>query len=130
MRNSHYMKKGTAALLATAMMAGMLTGCGSGGGTDSKSDAVSQQEDGRAAQDGSTVQDSSAAQDGGGESSGGAYADYSNGFPDTVTIQIPVYDRAFEGWNVTDNYYTRWVQSEFGDKYNTQTSHTVWCVEP
>ena len=52
-----------------------------------------------------------------GENSGG-YQDYSNGFDETVTIQIPVYDRAFEGWNVTDNYYTQWIQSEFGDKYN------------
>lgn len=32
-----------------------------------------------------------------------------------VTIKIPVYDRGFEGWNVTDNYYTRWIQEEFGD---------------
>lgn len=48
----------------------------------------------------------------------GEYADYSKGFTDRVTIQIPVYDRAFEGWNVTDNYYTKWIQKEFGDKYN------------
>jgi putative aldouronate transport system substrate-binding protein len=57
----------------------------------------------------------------GGATSGenaGEYADYSNGFENPVTIQIPVYDRAFEGWNVTDNYYTKWIQSEFGDKYN------------
>ncbi len=33
---------------------------------------------------------------------------------DNVTIKIPVYDRGFEGWNVTDNYYTRWIQDEFG----------------
>jgi putative aldouronate transport system substrate-binding protein len=33
----------------------------------------------------------------------------------TVTIKIPVYDRGFEGWNVTDNFYTQWIQSEFGD---------------
>lgn len=46
------------------------------------------------------------------------YADYSGGFEKQVTIQIPVYDRAFEGWNVSDNYYTDWVQAEFGDKYN------------
>jgi len=49
---------------------------------------------------------------------GGGYTDYSNGFPENVTIQIPVYDRAFENWDVKDNYYTKWIQSEFGDKYN------------
>ncbi len=50
--------------------------------------------------------------------SAGAFADYSKGFPEKVNLEIPVYERAFEGWNVTDNYYTRWVQKEFGDKYN------------
>ncbi|MCE5344289.1 MAG: extracellular solute-binding protein [Eubacteriales bacterium] len=33
----------------------------------------------------------------------------------TVTIKIPVYDRGFEGWKVTDNFYTQWVQKTFGD---------------
>ncbi len=48
----------------------------------------------------------------------GSLPDYYNGFPERITIEIPVYERAFEGWNVTDNYYTRWIQREFGDKYN------------
>ncbi|WP_367903454.1 ABC transporter substrate-binding protein [Paenibacillus sp. PL2-23] len=52
------------------------------------------------------------------ETPDGAFPDYSKGFPEKVTLEIPVYERAFEGWNVTDNYYTRWVQKEFGDKYN------------
>ncbi|WP_337100453.1 ABC transporter substrate-binding protein [Paenibacillus sp. YIM B09110] len=52
------------------------------------------------------------------ESPEGAFADYSKGFPEKVNLEIPVYERAFEGWNVTDNYYTRWIQKEFGDKYN------------
>lgn len=52
------------------------------------------------------------------ESANGSDGDYSKGFPEKVNLEIPVYDRAFEGWNVTDNYYTRWVQKEFGDKYN------------
>ncbi len=46
------------------------------------------------------------------------FKDYSKGFDKSVTIQVPVYDRAFEGWNPTNNYYTQWVQKEFGDKYN------------
>jgi len=41
----------------------------------------------------------------------------------TVTIQIPIYDRAFQGWNVTDNYWTRWVQQEFGDKNNINVEY-------
>ncbi len=50
------------------------------------------------------------------------FADYSNGFPEKVQLDIPVYERAFEGWNVTDNYYTRWIQKEFGDKYNVSVN--------
>ncbi len=46
------------------------------------------------------------------------FVDYTGGFEERVTIKIPVYDRAFEGWNVTDNYYTQWIQENFGEKYN------------
>ncbi|SET09671.1 ABC transporter substrate-binding protein [Paenibacillus sp. NFR01] len=52
----------------------------------------------------------------------GDYTDYSKGFPEKVNLDIPVYERAFEGWNVTDNYYTRWIQKEFGDKYNVKVN--------
>ncbi|MEK4249939.1 extracellular solute-binding protein [Paenibacillus sp. FSL W7-1287] len=59
----------------------------------------------------------------GNEGNEGGFQDYSNGFPENVTIEIPVYDRAFEGWNVADNYYTRWIQKEFGDKYNVTVKY-------
>lgn len=55
----------------------------------------------------------------------GGYVDYSNGFENNVTIQIPVYDRAFEGWNVTDNYWTKWIQKEFGYKYNVTVEYVA-----
>ncbi|MDO5520818.1 MAG: ABC transporter substrate-binding protein [bacterium] len=55
-----------------------------------------------------------------GNTENGTYKDYKSGFKDQVTIKVPVYDRAFEGWNVTDNYYTKWIQKEFGDKYNVK----------
>ncbi len=64
-----------------------------------------------------TKETANTAETGTGETEG-AYPDYSSGFENNITIDIPVYDRAFEGWNVTDNYYTKWIQSEFGDKYN------------
>lgn len=54
---------------------------------------------------------------------GNSEVDYSQGFPENVTIEIPVYERAFEGWNVSDNYYTRWIQKEFGDKYNVTVKY-------
>ena len=57
-------------------------------------------------------------QSGTGSTAAGGFVDYTTGFPQRVTIEIPVYDRAFQGWNVTDNYWTRWMQREFGDKNN------------
>ncbi|AIQ47446.1 ABC transporter substrate-binding protein [Paenibacillus sp. FSL R7-0273] len=56
------------------------------------------------------------------ESAEGNYPDYSAGFKNTVTLDLPVYERAFENWNVTDNYYTQWIQKEFGDKYNVKVN--------
>lgn len=114
------MKKGLASLLAVAMTAAMLSGCGGGeeqtGGTAESTAGESTEEKGA---------ESDSAKEESVESTGGAYTDYSGGFSEQVTIQIPVYDRAFEGWNVTDNYYTQWVQKEFGDKYNINVEYVA-----
>lgn len=60
-----------------------------------------------------------------GTSTAAPAGDYTAGFPERVTLEIPVYDRAFEGWNVSDNYYTKWVQKEFGDKYNIDVKYVA-----
>lgn len=40
-------------------------------------------------------------------------------FAENVTLQVPVYDRGKEGVpTVNDNYWTDWIQENFGDKYN------------
>ncbi|BCJ96435.1 putative ABC transporter peptide-binding protein YtcQ [Anaerocolumna cellulosilytica] len=40
-------------------------------------------------------------------------------FSEKVSITVPVYDRSKEGYPaVDDNYWTKWIQKEFGDKYN------------
>ena len=40
-------------------------------------------------------------------------------FAENVTITVPVYDRSKAGYPaVDDNYWTKWIQSEFGDKWN------------
>ncbi|MBQ7574474.1 MAG: extracellular solute-binding protein [Clostridia bacterium] len=40
-------------------------------------------------------------------------------YPEQITIRIPVYDRGQTGQApVTDNYWTDYVQKEFGDKHN------------
>jgi len=88
-------------LLASCMLVGVLSACSSNS-------------------NGNTAPTNAPSQNSSTETAG--FADYSGGFEKQVTLDIPVYERAFEGWNVSDNYYTRWVQSEFGDKYNIKVN--------
>ena len=47
-------------------------------------------------------------------------------FAENVKITVPVYDRSKEGYPpVDDNYWTQWVQSEFGDKYNVTVEYVA-----
>lgn len=100
-------KKMTTLLLAVVMMFSLLSACSKDNNNkpnvNASSEATSQPTDNAA--------------------TNSAYKDYSKGFPEKVTIEIPVYERAFEGWNVSDNYYTRWIQKEFGDKYNVTVKY-------
>lgn len=114
-------KKLAALTIAGAMIMGLFVGCGK---TDSPKNEPTKAPTAKPTQEASKGDEGSKGNDGGSEEAG-KYADYSNGFDKKVTIQIPVYDRAFEGWNVTDNYYTRWIQSEFGDKYNIDVKFTA-----
>ncbi len=109
------MKKNTlqkvlAMTLASVMVMGTLAGCGK---TETPASTGTKESKKEESKEQSKTEDNS------------GYADYSNGFDKKVTIQIPVYDRAFEGWNVTDNTYTQWVQAEFGDKYNVNVEYVA-----
>lgn len=47
-------------------------------------------------------------------------------FERNVTITIPVYDRHLEDVpDVTDNYWTDWIQKNFGDAYNITVEYTA-----
>ncbi len=47
-------------------------------------------------------------------------------FAENVTITIPVYDRGQAGVpNVEDNYWTKWIQENFGDKYNVTVKYVA-----
>jgi len=48
------------------------------------------------------------------------------GFDKQVEIEIPVYDRGVQGQApVDDNYWTKWIQSEFGDKNNVKVTYVA-----
>ena len=63
---------------------------------------------------------------------GAAWAEEATGiaswepFAERVKITVPVYDRSKEGFPaVDDNYWTRWVQENFGDKYNIDVQYVA-----
>ncbi len=47
-------------------------------------------------------------------------------FEKNVTITVPVYDRGKAGYPaVDDNYWTQWIQKNFGDKYNVTVKYVA-----
>lgn len=47
-------------------------------------------------------------------------------FAERVQITVPVYDRSKAGYPaVDDNYWTKWIQSEFGDKWNIDVQYVA-----
>ncbi len=51
---------------------------------------------------------------------------YMQPFANRVSITVPVYDRSKEGYPPVDNnYWTQWVQKEFGDKYNVDVKYVA-----
>ena len=47
-------------------------------------------------------------------------------FAERVKITVPVYDRSKVGYPpVDDNYWTRWIQEQFGDKYNIDVQYVA-----
>ena len=115
MKKKTVLQRLAAAGLVMAMVAGTLAGCGNKTASDSSADQA-QTED---TSDASATDNETAGEDAGAETaSAGDFTDYSEGFPETVTLQVPVYERGWEGWNPTDNYWTKWIQENFGEKYN------------
>lgn len=102
-------KRWAGALMAAFMTGGLLAGCSDNHNQNSNASGSPKESAPPASHSAGNVASEIPKSD---------YPDYSKGFPKKVTLEIPVYERAFEGWNVTDNYYTRWIQKNFGDKYN------------
>lgn len=107
-------KRAATIVMAAAMTTTLLAGCGGSGSSAAASESAE-----------STTSEASSEASTGEAAASGSYTDYSAGFPERVTIQIPVYDRGFENWNVADNYYTQWVQQEFGEKYNVDVEYVA-----
>lgn len=60
------------------------------------------------------------------EAAPGATPEGMEPFQERVKITVPVYDRSKEGYPaVDDNYWTKWIQKEFGDKYNVDVEYVA-----
>ena len=107
------LKRSLALAMSSAMVMGALAGCS--GSTQPTTEGGTQSSQ---TSDDKTQNTSSGTSEGGESTSAeGAGIDGWQPFADNVKLQIPVYDRGGEV-DVTSNYWTQWVQQNFGDKYN------------
>lgn len=116
------LQKSVALALTGAMVMGTLTGCG-----NSSEPAASTDDQAQATE---TVKETPAAEKT--ETAETTTTDAVAGiegwepFAERVTLQIPVYDRGDSGNGCSDvenNYWTKWVQENFGEKYNIDVQY-------
>ena len=99
-------------VLTSAMTMGMIAGCGSTAATGTAATGETSAAATDAASGVSAADTAAEAVSGGG-------VDSYTPFATNVTLKVPVYDRGVEGVpTVNDNYWTKWIQTNFGDKYN------------
>ncbi len=112
--------------LTGSMVIGMLSGCGGKGSSEEASSSQdSQTASDSATNDAATDNATDTATDDTADDSEAPAADSAAGidsweaFGSNITLKVAVYDRGVEGVpTVDDNYWTKWVQENFGDKYN------------
>lgn len=107
-----------ATALVGVMAMGTLAGCG--GSSDSEGSAAEETTESADSAEESTE----AAEESTADAAAGM--DGWEPFADQVTLQIPVYDRGSSGngcSDVVNNYWTKWVQENFGDQYNIKVEY-------
>ena len=114
------LSKTLALVLSAVMSLGALSGCGNSetaAGSESapeattESTAVSTSETESTAVTETNSSETSVAEGGG--------MDNWEPFAENVTLQVPVYDRGLDGVpDVSNNYWTQWIQENFGDQWN------------
>lgn len=109
--------KVVALVLTTTMILGSLAGCGKTSETNGEN--TSNSTEATTTDTGETVATSDTA-----EASAATGIDGYTAFAENVTLRVPVYDRGVEGVpTVNDNYWTKWVQDNFGAKYNVTVEY-------
>ena len=115
------LQKALALAVAAVMALGTLAGCGSSTTTESSAPAETTAESTAEAAAESTAETTAATEAASTEAAAaeGGGMDSWEPFAENVTLQVPVYDRGVEGVpDVTNNYWTQWIQENFGDQWN------------
>ena len=110
------LQKALALAVAAVMSLGTLAGCGSSE-TTTESAAPAETTAESAAETTADAETEAASTEAAAAEGGGM--DSWEPFAENVTLQVPVYDRGVEGVpDVTNNYWTQWIQENFGDQDN------------
>ena len=112
------LKKISALAIVSAMVMGSLAGCGGNNDPTTTAETTTANEPTTTANSSSQTEPTTSA------TSNATGMDAWEPFAERVQITVPVYDRSKEGYPaVDDNYWTKWVQTEFGDKYNIEVKY-------
>ena len=109
------LQKALALAVAAVMALGTLAGCGSSSTTETSAPAETTAESSAESTAETTAATEAASTEAAAAEGGGM--DSWEPFAENVTLQVPVYDRGVEGVpDVTSNYWTQWIQENFGDQ--------------
>ena len=110
--------KAVAVAAAAVMAMGTLAGCGSSNTAESTAAAETTESTASAETTESTTAATAETTETASASTGGGMDSWEP-FAENVTLQVPVYDRGVEGVpDVVNNYWTQWIQENFGDQWN------------
>ena len=127
------LQKVLALVLASVMAVGSLTACGNSGDTGSNADTsgtTGTTTDSSNSSGSSTDTTSTDTSGSGTDTTAVAGIDGFVPFENTVTLNIPVYQRPTPNGaaDAGSNYWTAWIQQEFGDKYNIEVNFKDWVI--
>ena len=122
------LQKVLAVALASTMAMGALTACGGDDSTSASGTPASTGGDTNASA--STGGDTSTPASTEGDTATVAGIEGFVPFENTVTLNIPVYQRATPNGaaDAGNNYWTEWIRKEFGEKYNIDVNFADWVI--